>query len=221
MINVDISQAVHMQGSAMDWQMSPSQTISRKRFHLNGATESGQVTSLVKYEPGAQFPRHEHPGGEEILVLSGVFSDEQGDWQAGTYLLNPEGFAHAPYSREGCELFVKLRQYPGDDHLALPLASLEAVEEGGVKQRLLHTSEGVSTSIVELPAAETLAQTYIGGCEGFVLEGAGALHIGEATWLLSSHDWFRSPPGHSIRLESAGIRLYLKENGVAQLWEMA
>lgn len=221
MINVDISQAVHMQGSAMHWQMSPAQTISRKRFHLNGAAESGQVTSLVKYEPGAQFPRHEHPGGEEILVLSGVFSDQQGDWQAGTYLLNPEGFAHAPYSREGCELFVKLRQYPGDDHLALPLASLEAAGEGGIKQWLLHTSERVSTSIVELPATETLAQSYIGGCEVFVLEGAGALHIGEETWLLSSHDWFRSPPGQFIRLESAGIRLYLKANGVAHLWEMA
>ena len=45
--------------------------------------------------------------------MSGVFSDEHGDYPAGSYLLNPEGFSHAPFSDGGCVLFVKLRQYPG------------------------------------------------------------------------------------------------------------
>ena len=67
----------------------------------------------MRYAPGSHFSAHGHPGGEEFLVLDGVFSDERGDHPEGTYLLNPEGYAHAPFSREGCELFVKLRQYPG------------------------------------------------------------------------------------------------------------
>ncbi|MCA9622561.1 MAG: cupin domain-containing protein, partial [Myxococcales bacterium] len=52
--------------------------------------------------------------GEEILVLAGTFSDHTGDHGPGSYLLNPEGFEHAPSSNEGCDIFVKLRQYPGD-----------------------------------------------------------------------------------------------------------
>src|SRR5207247_5426935 len=66
-----------------------------------------------RYGPRSRFPAHDHPQGEEILVLEGVFSDEHGDWPAGTFLLNPEGFRHAPFSEPGCVLFVKLRQFPG------------------------------------------------------------------------------------------------------------
>lgn len=104
MLNADMSIAAVVYSSAMDWQSSPSSTVSRKRFHLVGEAESGQVTSLVQYHPGASFPAHPHPGGEEILVLSGVFSDETGNWPIGSYLLNPAGFTHAPYLRRaaGC-----------------------------------------------------------------------------------------------------------------------
>ena len=64
---------------------------------------------MVRFDPGARFPRHAHPDGEEILVLDGVFSDETGDYPAGSHLLNPDGTSHAPWSGLGCTLFVKLR----------------------------------------------------------------------------------------------------------------
>jgi hypothetical protein len=119
--NGDLSVRVDLDTTQLDWQPSPSGTVHRKRLHRVGPAEAGQVTSLVRYEPGASFHEHPHPEGEEILVLDGVFSDEHGDWKKGTYLLNPEGFSHAPFSREGCLLFVKLRQYPGRarTHVAL------------------------------------------------------------------------------------------------------
>src|SRR5690606_7629786 len=78
-----------------------------------GDSERGRVTSVVRYDPESAFPAHDHPEGEEILVLAGTFSDEHGDYPAGTYLLNPPGFRHAPFSRQGCVLFVKLRQHAG------------------------------------------------------------------------------------------------------------
>ena len=112
-LNGDLTQRAVMHTSTMEWQASPSGTVWRKRLHLVGSAEAGQVTSLVRYEPNASFPAHDHPEGEEILVLEGTFYDEHGDWPAGTYLLNPEGFRHAPFSKEGCMLFVKLRQYSG------------------------------------------------------------------------------------------------------------
>ena len=120
-LNGDLSQRLVVDTAAMEWTPSPGGHVLRKRLHRVGPPESGQVTSVVQYQPGASFPEHNHPEGEEILVLDGVFSDEHGDWPAGTYLLNPEGFSHAPLSREGCLLFVKLRQYPGTDreHVAI------------------------------------------------------------------------------------------------------
>src|SRR3546814_12653849 len=70
---------------------------------------------------------HGHPQGEGILVLDGVFSDEHGDYPAGTFLLNPAGFRHAPFSEDGCILFVKLCQFPGEgrEHLAIDTTSAE------------------------------------------------------------------------------------------------
>jgi len=69
---------------------------------------TGVATSIVRYSPGASYPAHSHPGGEEILVLEGTFADEHGRYPAGTYLRNPPGSTHHPYSPDGRVLFVKL-----------------------------------------------------------------------------------------------------------------
>src|SRR5215475_14271172 len=114
-INGDLAVRAVVDTTRMEWAPSPSGSVWRKRVHLVGPPESGQVTSVVRYEPRSSFPPHDHPEGEEILVLEGVFSDEHGNWPAGTYLLNPEGFRHAPFSEPGCVLFVKLRQFAGRD----------------------------------------------------------------------------------------------------------
>ena len=110
-INGDLSARVMADTAAMEWAPSPSGTVWRKRVHLVGAPESGQVTSIVRYEPDASFPAHDHPGGEEILVLDGVFSDEHGDWPAGSYVRNPPTSRHVPGSEPGCVIFVKLWQF--------------------------------------------------------------------------------------------------------------
>ena len=98
----------------LPWVQSPTPSVWRKRLEHSGASEAGRVTSIVRYDAGSTFPRHPHPEGEEILVLEGVFSDEHGHYPAGTFLLHAEGFSHAPFSSEGCLLFVKLRQSPGE-----------------------------------------------------------------------------------------------------------
>jgi len=69
---------------------------------------------LMRLAPGTRCPRHEHPGGEEILVLDGVLEDEHGRYGKGTWLRNPPGSAHAPQSAEGCVLYAK------SGHLAQP-----------------------------------------------------------------------------------------------------
>ncbi len=112
-IHADFSRRVVADSSSMNWEPSPSPTVWRKRLSLSGGAESGIVTSIVRYDANSVFSEHPHPGGEEIFVLDGVFSDEHGDYPAGSFLLNPEGFRHAPQSKDGCVIFVKLRQYEG------------------------------------------------------------------------------------------------------------
>jgi len=201
----------------MEWSPSPSGTVWRKRVHLTGPPESGQVTSVVRYLPNSSFPAHSHPEGEEILVLEGVFSDEHGDWPAGTYLLNPDGFRHAPFSEQGCLLFVKLRQYPGRErrHVVTNIHDLEWIPgpQNGISRKLLYRQEGFNDEVcLEKwhPGADPGVIRYEKGAEIFVLEG-------EFTDEEGTHSrgcWLRLPTGsrHSPRSKS-GCTLYLKTGG--------
>ena len=68
--------------------------------------------ALVRWQPGTRFSTHTHAGGEEILVLEGVFSDERGDYPAGTWLRSPHMSRHTPYSETGCLIWVKTGHLP-------------------------------------------------------------------------------------------------------------
>jgi anti-sigma factor ChrR (cupin superfamily) len=220
-INGDLTVRVAVDTASLPWTPSPSGTVWRKRVHLVGPAEAGQVTSVVRYEPGSTFHAHAHPGGEEILVLDGVFSDEHGDWPAGTYLLNPEGFRHAPFSRQGCVLFVKLRQFPGRTraHVALRTGDLpwQPTPRVGVMQRPLYSQAGFTdTTRLERWAAGAGLEplTYPGGAELFLLEGAFADDEGR----YGPGAWLRLPPdaAHTPSTE-AGATLYIKEGGFTYL----
>jgi anti-sigma factor ChrR (cupin superfamily) len=213
-INGDMSRRAVMHASDMKWQASPSGSVWRKRLHLVGGAESGQVTSIVRYEPGAAFPAHDHPEGEEIIVLEGTFSDEHGEWLAGTYLLNPEGFRHAPFSREGCLLFVKLRQYigAGRQHVALHTDEMpwQAADQLGIdikplyseadfadEMRLEKWASGVSPGTV----------TYPNGVEILVIKGV--LEDGQGAY--NELSWLRLPCGARHTPKSPdGCEIYVK-----------
>jgi anti-sigma factor ChrR (cupin superfamily) len=218
-LNGDLSVRVSMDPQKMTWTPSPSGTVWRKRFHRVGPAESGQVTSLVRYEPNSRFPRHEHPDGEEILVLEGVFSDEHGDWHAGTYLLNPEGFSHAPFSKPGCELFVKLRQFPGRDRQHLVIDTNAVTERpgtaAGISVRPLYEQSGFSDTMrLERWTPGTRVDRNLPlGAEFFVVHGDLRTDT-----TLGAQGWLRLPAGSRFVAESTeGCVLYVKEGGFAYL----
>jgi anti-sigma factor ChrR (cupin superfamily) len=220
-INGDLTLRARADTESMPWTPSPSGSVWRKRVHLVGPVESGQVTSVVRYEPDSKFPEHGHPAGEEILVLDGVFSDHEGDWPAGTYLLNPEGFRHAPFSKPGCRLFVKLRQHPGRGrkHVALDTNALEwqAADKPGVVHKLLYEQAGFS-DVVRLerwaPNADPGVERYPLGAEFFVLQG----QFGDEQGDYSAGCWLRLPAGASHRPRSErGCTLYVKRGGLPYL----
>ena len=115
-----LSERIVLHADRLAWQASPIEGVERQMLDREGG-EVARATSVVRYAPNTEFTPHAHDGGEEILVLDGCFSDERGDYPAGTYLRNPPGSQHAPFSTEGCTLFVKLRQFAQADSQELRL----------------------------------------------------------------------------------------------------
>ena len=218
-LNDDFSRPAAADTAAMDWQPSPSATVWRKRLELSGPAEQGRVTSVVRYDPGSRFHSHPHPDGEEILVLDGVFSDESGDYPKGSYLLNPEGFVHAPGSTPGCVLFVKLRQYPGTSrrHVALSADEMawQADDAPGVARRTLYAEPGhpETMALLRLDAGAAVPLAA-GGNELFVVSG----DIAGAEIPLKEGAWLRLPPGDTPVLTAiARSVIYLKSRHLTAL----
>lgn len=220
-INSDLTSRVAVDTARLPWTPSPSGTVWRKRVHLVGPPESGQVTSIVRYDVNSRFPAHDHPEGEEILVLDGVFSDEHGDWPAGTYLLNPEGFRHAPFSERGCVLFVKLRQFPGKKrrHVVVDTDALDwmPTDRPGVTAKLLYAQDGFD-DVVTLerwtPDRRLGTRSYPQGAEVYVLDGGFSDEQGS----FKAGSWLRFPEGAAHRPKSeGGCSLYVKRGGLAYL----
>ena len=192
-LNMDFILPVCQRPYDQEWVTSPADGVSR--VHLERvAKESGHTTSFVKFEPGSYFPQHSHPNGEEIFVLEGVFSDENGDYPAGSYLRNPPGSFHQPFTKEGCKLFVKLEQFQSGDTEQIVIQPEDQQWRqgiGGLKVLSLHTFNTESTALVAWPKNEVFqAHSHMGGEEIVVISGEFIDEYGHypaGTWLRSPH----------------------------------
>ncbi len=199
-INANLGRRATANSNLLPWRRSPDGSVERRMLDRVGA-EVARATSVVRYPPGSRFPSHIHGGGEEFLVLEGVFSDESGDYPAGFYVRNPPGSAHAPFSREGCVIFVKLRQFdPGDvsyvaidtnrptaDPTATPAESeIELHRFGRERVRLLRSAAGAQPKDMSWP----------GGAEFFVVHG----EIDDELGRYPAGSWLRLPAGARQRL---------------------
>src|SRR5215475_2244565 len=113
-LNADFSQRVAVHAAQLPWVASTIAGVDRRMLDRIG-DEVARATSIVRYAPASRFSAHTHGGGEEFLVLGGVFQDEQGDYPAGTYVRNPPTSSHTPGSEPGCTIFVKLWQFDPSD----------------------------------------------------------------------------------------------------------
>ncbi|MCA1773073.1 MAG: cupin domain-containing protein [Halomonas sp.] len=107
-LNADFTRFACVTPEDYRWVASPSAGVERMMLDRIG-DEVARATSLVRYAPNSQFDPHVHGGGEEILVLEGVFADEYGRYAAGSYLRNPIGTGHTPQiGDQGALILVKL-----------------------------------------------------------------------------------------------------------------
>lgn len=215
-LNSDFSRRVVVLPGDYQFVDSPLAGVSRMMLDRAGA-EVARATSIVRYAPGSGYSRHTHDGGEEILVLDGVFSDEHGDYPAGTYLRNPPGTSHQPFSRDGCSLLVKLWQFAADDTGQLVInTNVQSWRQGlvaGLSVMPLHEHNGVSTALVRwAPNTRFNRHIHVGGEEILVLDGLFRDEHGEyptGSWLrnarYSEHTPFTGPEGALIYVKVGHI----------------
>jgi anti-sigma factor ChrR (cupin superfamily) len=210
-LHADLSQRAVLDSNALAWTHSPMAGVERRLLDRRGG-EVARATSIVRYAPASRFARHSHGGGEEILVLEGTFSDEGGHHCAGTYLRNPVGSSHAPFSEEGCTILVKLRQMHPADRQQVAIDTQSAAWVPGLVPGLavmpLHAFGSEHVALVRWAAGTHFAgHGHPGGEEILVL--AGVFEDEHGTYPAGS--WLRNPPGSVHRpWSAAGCTIWVK-----------
>lgn len=184
-LNADFSQRVVVHSAELDWVASPMPGVDRRMLDRIG-DEVARATTIVRYAPDSSFSAHTHTGGEEFIVLDGVFQDEHGDFPAGTYVRNPPTSSHTPGSKEGCVIFVKLWQFDPDDRHQMRVDMAEALKDGSA---VLYQDDRETVSVHRLEPGAVLRDSLSGGGELLVLSGS----LNEGGDTLTTGGWLRLP----------------------------
>jgi anti-sigma factor ChrR (cupin superfamily) len=214
-LHSDFSERVVIATGELPWIASPQAGVERRPLDRIGG-EVARATSLVRYAPESAFPPHDHPLGEELLVLDGLFSDEHGDYAAGTYVRNPPGSHHAPRTAPGCTLFVKLRQMARTEQRRLVMDTASAAwdrgeVEGHTRLDLYAAGPNAEQVTMERLRAGTILPLLDcpGGEEIFVLSG----ELADEQGAYGAGAWIRNPAGYRRSLKSALGATYWAKRG--------
>lgn len=191
-IRANLNQTACVQVEDFEWVDSPLPGVQRVMLDRVG-DEVAVATSIVRYAPGSSFDAHGHALGEEFIVLEGVFSDQHGDYPAGTYVRNPAGTGHTPFSKEGCVIFVKLRQFHEADQTQMSI-------QIGERSQHLFTYRDEEVEVVRIPAGERFAfSSSFFVRELLVLSGSVTWQQAQ-TRTLNPWSWVRMQPGQPLRV---------------------
>ena len=223
LINADFTCRASLAPEQYQWVSSPQNGVERVMLDRVGA-EKARATSIVRYAPDSHFPHHLHPGGEEILVLSGTFSADNIDYPAGWYLRNPPNSGHQPYSKEGTVIFVKLWQMPAEEARYVAIDTNDAAnwqKQGNRNVCHLFSDNSEQVSLQRLNANEALfTGTVSGGAEILVLDGElidDDIIDNAQTYTRGS--WIRLPVGAlpKIKAGAQGVTVYLKTGHLSHI----
>lgn len=211
LLNADFSRRAIVDADSYRWAASPQPGVERVMLDRVGG-EDGRATSIVRYAARAAYPAHRHPGGEEILVLSGVFSEGDQHYPAGWYLRNPPGSSHQPSSHGGTLIFVKLWQMAPGETAPVRIDTRQPSawrREGGRQVCPLFSDAAETVSLQRLGPRQAIFDGAIAAAEVLVL--SGALSVGGRLYRHGS--WIRLPAGlHPDLVAGApGATVYLKK----------
>jgi len=211
-LNADYSRRALMHGQQLDWLESPMPGVERRMLERMG-DEVARATTIVRYAPNSKFSAHTHSGGEEFLVLEGVFQDEHGDFPVGSYVRNPPTSSHTPGSEAGCTILVKLWQFDPEDrtHVHIKTEAAESVAilgRPGVFAVPLFRDARESVSLETWAPGVEVQLELPGGGEFFVVDGSFVEDDDE----LELHSWLRLPQGSRLRavVGPSGAKVWTK-----------
>jgi anti-sigma factor ChrR (cupin superfamily) len=211
-INVDFDRRVVVHAELIDWQASPVPGVERRMLDRLGG-EVARATTIVRFAKGSKFSAHTHTGGEEFIVLEGVFQDEHGDFPAGSYIRNPPTTSHTPGSDEGCVIFVKLWQFDMDDRTQVMMdmnknTSVDAAGRDGVAVMPLFKDADETVTMETWGAGANVEMDLPKGGEFLVLDGG----FSEGKDVLHKHSWLRLPVGASFKAVASdqGAKVWIK-----------
>jgi hypothetical protein len=211
-LNSDFGARAAVHAARLDWTPSPIPGVDRRMLDRIG-DEVARATSIVRYAPHSHFSPHTHGGGEEFLVLDGVFQDEHGDYPPGTYVRNPPTSSHTPGSEPGCTIFVKLWQFDPRDRRPVrtdtsSLSFVSAPGRPGVELAQLFEDSSERVRLERWAPGVVVETPLPGGVELFVLAG-GFFEGGEE---FTRHSWLRLPAKSTLRARAGpqGCRLWAK-----------
>ena len=195
MLNQNFHEKVVMQSSQFESVPSPCDGVIRTLLERSEDSEYAISTTLVEFQPDSRFDEHIHDQGEELFVLEGTFSDEYGDYPEGTYIRNPNGTKHSPFSKKGCKLFVKLRQFDNKDDKRIIINTNKQSWLPGLVKGLevmpLHNFEHENTALVKWDKnTQFNFHQHFGGEEILVLNGTFYDEFGsypKLTWIRNPH----------------------------------
>lgn len=213
-LNADFSVRAAVHAAGLDWTPSPIAGVDRRMLDRIG-DEVARATSIVRYAPDSAFSPHVHGGGEEFLVLDGVFQDEHGDFPAGSYIRNPPQSRHTPGSSPGCVIFVKLWQFDLADrtHVRIDTNKMAALPAVGRYDVLVTPLFRDGREYVRLEAWAPDAEIRLpapGGLEVLVLDGA----FTQAGETFVPQSWLRLPVGDALAAKAGpdGARVWIKSD---------
>ena len=197
-LNANFAERVVVHSDEVEWLASPMPGVDRRMLDRIGG-EVARATTIVRYAPKSKFSAHVHTGGEEFIVLDGVFQDEHGDFPVGSYIRNPPTSSHTPGSDLGCTIFVKLWQFDPEDRTQI-MINMDKSEPVAPADR-----EGVSIVPLFRDAMETvrleiwekdarIEMDLPEGGEFLVLDGS----FSEGADALRKHSWLRVPEGGKL-----------------------
>ena len=174
-LNSDFTQRAAEHAAQLPWKPSPIAGVERRMLDRIG-DEVARATSFVRYAPHSRFSAHTHGGGEEFLVLEGVFQDEHGDFPAGSYIRNPPTSSHTPGSEPGCIIFVKLWQFDPADrtHSRIDTSTRQYTpvkDRPGVENLALFADKVENVRLERWAPRAKIELDLPGGGEFLVLEG--------------------------------------------------
>ncbi len=217
-INAEFDKRAAVHAAQTPWLASPMAGVERRMLDRIG-DEVARATTIVRYAPESHFRPHVHTGGEEYLVLEGIFQDEDGDFPVGSYIRNPPQSSHTPRSDLGCTIFVKLWQFDPDDRIQVRLNTANMVFEADpsradVEVMPLFRDKNESVCLEKWQAGATIDLDAENGLEILVLEG-DFIEAGEE---FTAQSWLRLPKNSrsTATAGSTGARVWIKRNHLAR-----